>query len=71
MHKVRLFDASDFGAGVVVTEATREELQAEARWAVRGGWTKFVGDQDVFEHYIAADTPEELRPRVPWSPQPE
>ena len=55
---VYLFDASEEGGGICSTDASWEEITKESRWGVRGGWTKFIGDQDYFEHYRA----EELAP---------
>ena len=46
--RVMLYDASESGGGICETVAKPEECRAEARWAVRGGWTKFLGDTEVF-----------------------
>ena len=62
---VYLFDASEDGGGVVETKATMGEVKAEGKWAVRGGWTKFLEDQDFFEHYRPTEEePEKLVVRV-------
>ena len=59
-QKVYLFDASGTsssltmpigGGGVCETTASYSEVTAEGKWAIRGGWTKFVGDPDFFTHY--------------------
>ena len=55
---VYLFDASEEGGGICSTDASWEEITKESRWGVRGGWTKYTGEQDYFEHYRA----EELAP---------
>jgi len=55
---VYLFDASTEGGGVCATEATLSEVKSEAKWAVRGGWTKYLADPDFFEHY----RPDEKKP---------
>jgi hypothetical protein len=58
---VYLFDASEEGGGVVETKAVMGEIKAEGKWAVRGGWTKFMGDQDFFGHYRPTEEePEKL-----------
>ena len=49
--RVMLYDASETGGGICETIATPEECRAEARWAVRGGWTKFLGDTEVLDFY--------------------
>ena len=48
---VMMYDASEPGGGVCVTPGTEEEARAEARWAVRGGRTKYVGDDEVMTFY--------------------
>ena len=42
-----MFDASDWGGGVVSTRATQDELRREGRWAVRGGWVAAFGDPET------------------------
>lgn len=42
-----MFDASDWGGGVVSTQATQDELRREGRWAVRGGWVTAFGDPET------------------------
>ena len=65
-----LFDASDLGGGICQSPATVEELQSEARWAVRGGWVTAFGSsetlQDLFP--IPDATPElEVELAIPRS----
>jgi len=51
-----LFDASEGeGGGVVETVANLGEIKAEGKWAVRGGWTKYLDDKDFFHHYRATE----------------
>ena len=52
------FDAAEEDGGICSKDASLEEITKESRWGVRGGWTKFTGEQDYFEHYRA----EELAP---------
>jgi len=69
--KVYLFDASGVsgsvsmplgGGGVCETMATKEEVVAEGKWAVRGGWTKYVGDPDFYNHYRPDEpSPKEIK----------
>ena len=44
-------DASDLGGGVCRTIGSMEEIRKEGRWAVRGGWTKYLADPDFHDHY--------------------
>ena len=44
-----LFDASDVGGGICQSPATVEELQSEARWAVRGGWVTAFGSSETLQ----------------------
>ena len=65
-RKVYLFDASEEGGGVVETKASMEEIKAEGKWAVRGGWTKYLDDQEFFQHYRPTEQePEKLVISVP------
>ena len=59
---VWMFDASDMGGGVCSTKASWEEVTAEGRWGVRGGWTKYVNDPNFFDHY----RPGEETPELDW-----
>lgn len=52
------------GGGECYTFATTEELQSEAQWAVRGGWTTFTGSNDFVEMWRQA------QPRPACSPTP-
>jgi hypothetical protein len=62
MRTAYLFDASLEGGGICHTLATEDELKKEGKWAVRGGWTKYVGDEDFFTHY----RPEEMQGPGPF-----
>ena len=42
------------------TWASRQEVKDEARWAVRGGWIKYTGGRDIYDHY----RPSEEKPEV-------
>ena len=50
LTKVLMFDASEIGAGICETQGTITELREEARWAVRGGWLTYSGQDDLMEN---------------------
>jgi len=65
-NRVYLFDASEEGGGVVETKASIAEIKAEGKWAIRGGWTKYLDDKDFFEHYRPTEQePKKLTIAVP------
>ena len=64
--QVALFDASDYGGGVCQTTRTKKEIKAEAKWAVRGGWVKYLDDPDFSQHYRPGEeAAEELVIKLP------
>eukprot|EP00974_Lingulodinium_polyedra_P077827 7534348-Lingulodinium_polyedra.AAC.1 len=44
-ERVLMTDASEEGGAVIECQAPLEQVREEARWAPRGGWTLFTGDQ--------------------------
>ena len=43
--RVLMMDASDLGGGICETDASLDQLKKEARWAVRGHWLTYAGEE--------------------------